>query len=139
MNFVQKVGSTKKERTTNELVWLEKLQHRCGEDCTIKEKNANNAIAQFFGWMGPKAFNGTVFRWIGAMNQAAYEIANDRERADVLETKYIVEKMKDALNKEEMKWREERDTNKMQKRSAGVVTCEQTQAPKKTKKKKQSK
>ena len=64
MNFVQKVGSTKKERTTNELVWLEKLKRRCGEDCIIKQKDENNAIAQFFEWMGPKAFNGTVFRWI---------------------------------------------------------------------------
>lgn len=51
------------------------------------------------------------------MIQAACEIVNDMERTDVLETKYIMQKMKDALNKGEMKWR---------KRSAGVVACERT-------------
>ena len=68
------------------------------------------------------------------MNQAAYEIVNDRKKADVLETKYIVQKMKDTLNMEERKWKEERNKNEMKKRNAGVVTCGQTQAPKKKKK-----
>ena len=130
MEMPFKLGSTKHE--VDYLVRLEKL---CG--VRVANKTEDNAIAICFESMNHEvAYSGTVYRWLGVMNQVAFDILNDEKRKNVLETGYIVNKMKEAMKKEKKSWEELEKKRKDEK--SNCVNDEGEKNKKKRKKRKKN-
>ena len=100
MNYILPKNSTQTERMASQEDWLVRLENVCGDGCRVAEKGQGNAIDKFMKELGEEAHNGSVYRWIGVTNQAAYDIVQDEKRLDVLQTEYISKMLKDAKKKE---------------------------------------